>query len=680
MEANVARKPFFGKETVLTLLFFTSLAAASSAGAYESPVNRKQSERARNMTVEAVKLIEKGKWEEARQKIAQSKDPLATKIFYWMRLMRADRKDWSNDDFIRLSSFISKNPEWPDILKMTLRAEGIMPEELSNEEVIAWYQKFEPQTPYGMGRYMDALIINGEYDKARTVLAQWWEETLTSGNSQQKIFQKYGGYLTLDAHKRRFNALLHEKHYESAMDIAHVLGQGYPQLAKARIALSKNKGSGVGELIDAVPSYLSEDPGLLYERLKWRRKRGLDSGASDILLMDINAENVRNRKDWWKERHIIIRRLLESGQHEKAYKISAKHMQKEGFSYAQAQWLTGWLALRFMNRPTDAYERFSALAGKVSTPVSKSRAGYWAGRAAYAMGQRDLSRKWYKDASQYKTVFYGQMAGAALSRGGELPKSKLPHITASDYKNFEKKELFQAFEVFKQANKTRHAEKFMSAFLKANETPKSYRFAAEKLAQNNDFYNAVKVAKKASRKGLFLTKQSYPTITKHLQDIHSAEWALIHALIRQESMFDYNAKSSAGARGLMQIMPSTAKYLSKKMNVSYNKAWLTDNPKYNLHLGAYYIGELIERYDGHYPLAIAAYNAGPGRVDKWLKLFGDPRKNEIGILDWLELIPIYETRNYVQRVLENTYVYRLRLKDIQLHTEKQLHVAFHPEP
>jgi len=486
--------------------------------------------------------------------------------------------------------------------------------------------------------------------------------------------------LTIEAHKKRFDALLHHGHYDSAQGIADVLGQGYPALAKARAALSKNKSSGIGALIDAVPEYLKDDPGLLYERLRWRRKRGLDSGAVEILMMDIDKSDVLNQDEWWQERHIIIRRLLEKKKYKLAYEVASRHLQDDGFENAQAQWMSGWLALRFMNKPTEAYERFIAMHKKVSTPVSKSRAAYWAGRAASQMGQKEIASGWYKEAAQYKTVFYGQMAGAALSKEIGLPKSNLPTMDRSDYKKFEKDELFQASEVFKEAKQNIYADRFLNAFLAHYETPKAYRFAAEKLAKEDDFFSAVKIAKKASRKGLLLTKQAYPTITKHLGDIHGAEWALIHALIRQESMFDYDAQSHAGALGLMQLMPSTAKHVSKKMNVGYSKEWLTENPKYNLHLGAYYIGEMVDRFDGSYPVAIAAYNAGPGRVGQWLETYGDPRKGEIDMIDWIEILPVYETRNYVQRVLENVYVYRLRLNNIQLQPSEKIHIAFHTTP
>tara|TARA_R110001592_G_scaffold27763_13_gene102717 strand:- start:6323 stop:8374 length:2052 start_codon:yes stop_codon:yes gene_type:complete len=681
MVINLSRGNAFGNNSAVFIFVFLGFSAVLlkpfDVMAKNSPVNRLQTPHAKALTIEALELIEKKQWGMARDKIAQSKDPLAAKIFHWMLLGNAKQEDWTNQLFISLSQFVRYNPEWPDIEKMKVRAEGVMPESLSNDEVIAWYDDFPPQTPYGMGRYMDALIINGKKTQAKKFLADWWSNSRITRAQQRKILQDYDEYLTLDAHKRRFDALLLRGDYENGRAMAALLGQGYPALAEARIALSRNSGSGIGSLIAAVPERLKNDPGLLYERLRWRRKRNLDEGAVEILYLTPDSDKVQNPKDWWQERHIIIRRLLQKGEYQQAYELAAMHIQHDGFSYAQAQWMAGWMALRFIHRPTEAYERFSALYTKVNMPVSKARAAYWAGRAAQDMGQMPMARGWYQKAAEYQTTFYGQLAGAALSMKDQLPKTRLPYISSNQRKDYEKSELVQASELFREIGEKKISEEFMDAFLQANEAPKSYRFAAEMVASQGNYKMAVKIAKKATSKGLFLTKQSYPTITKQLKEIHYAEWALVHAIIRQESMFDYKAQSGAGARGLMQLMPATARSMSKQVSMPYKTQWLTAKPKYNMTLGAYYIAKLVDRYNGSYPLAIAAYNAGPSRVDAWIRDFGDPREHEVDLIDWIELIPIYETRNYVQRVMEGVYVYRLRLKNIQAQPDVPLHVAIH---
>ena len=677
MVANLTCNHVFSKNSVTFIISLLVLLTSISAEAKESPVNRLQTPQAKEITISALQDIEKGNWEEARVKIAQSRDPLASKIYLWLQLINVNEAEWTNELFIKLSRFIQNNPEWPKIEKMKLRAEGVMPEDLSSTEVLEWYSDFSPKTSYGMGRYIDAMIIEGKRNKVQKFVAEWWADTSISRKNQRSFSRKYGNYLTLDAHLKRFDALLLNGDYNSALIIANILGQGYPELAAARIALSKNKGSGLARLIDNVPRYLKNDPGLLYERLRWRRKRNLDSGAIDILLNTPAADFVSNKEAWWKERHIIIRRLLEKGEHEKAYKVAENHIQKEGFSYAQAQWVSGWLALRFMNKPEQAYERFTAFYQKVKTPVSKARAAYWSGLTAQDLKQENLARDWYKKAAEFKTVFYGQMAGAALSKSDGLPKSTHISLSGSERSNYKKNELIQAYDLFDEAGLTGKSEAFLYSFLYDEATPKSYKFAAEMVSAKGNYYGAVKIAKKAKMKGFFLTKQSYPTITKYLADMDTVEWALVHALIRQESMFDPKAKSHAGARGLMQLMPATAREVSKKIGAGYRRSWLTSKPKYNILIGGTYIRQLLDRYDGSYPLAIAAYNAGPSRVNTWLTMFGDPRIGEVDPIDWIELIPIYETRNYVQRVMEGIYIYRLRLKRVQQKPTEKLHVAFY---
>ena len=218
------------------------------------------------------------------------------------------------------------------------------------------------------------------------------------------------------------------------------------------------------------------------------------------------------------------------------------------------------------------------------------------------------------------------------------------------------------------------SSRFLRAFVESENSSKAYKYAAELAIKNGRNHDAVRISKEATKKGLFLTAQSYPVITDRLQGI-DLEWALIHALIRQESVFDTKAKSPVGARGLMQLMPATAKETARKIGVQHRTSWLTTRPQHNIRLGSRYLTDMVRRFDGSYMMAAAAYNAGPGRVDKWIKTYGDPRKGEVDWIDWIESIPIYETRNYVQRVMEGVYVYRLRLKKIQKPSNTPIHVA-----
>lgn len=645
----------------ITCLTLFISAFDTSAWAKSSSSSHVQSAQARKLSAKAMQAIDQNSASYAKSLIIQSKDPLAYKLYDWMLFTTMENPELDVDLFLRLTKFVRLNPDWPSISKIILLAENVMPQNLSNDEVIAWFSDYPPKTPMGMLHFMDAMIINGKTVQAKKVLSEWWASTLTSRDQQRTIYQQYGKFLTMDAHKDRFDNLLLNGSYDSARAMAGVIGNGYPELAEARIALANDKG-GVEGCLARVPSHLQKDTGLLYERLRWRRKHDMDQGALEILHMQPPLEKLKNPDDWWKERNIMIRRMLEEKNYVTAYKLAVHHGLTSGPSYAEGQWLAGWIGLRFLEKPKDAFQKFTTMSENVSTPLSQSRAAYWSGRAASAMGKKDLAQEWYNKAVAYKTTYYGQLALAELAVRMALPKDTVGGISKGDQTEFLNNELVQAAQVFFAAGLHDLGGKFLQAFIAQQNTPKAYKYAAELSMNSGNRSEALKIAKNASSKGYFMARQSYPLVTDWTKNTNNVEVALVHGLIRQESMFDIDARSSAGAMGLMQLMPPTAKEISGKLGVAYNMNSLTQQPAYNVMLGSAYVGRLLKRYDGNYPMAIAAYNAGPGRVSEWVNLFGDPRDKSIDLIDWIELIPISETRNYVQRVLENVYVYRLRLK------------------
>ncbi len=633
------------------------------------PAYAVQNPAVRAQTVQALQAIKQDRWDVGRSLIASARDPLAAKLYFWLSFTEK-RGEYSYTKHVR---FIQKNPEWPGLGELSLRIEKTMPSNLSAAEVLGWFERHPPKTTQGIDRYIEALIIHGKKDQVLAYLSRWWAKTSLSRAEQKQIYGKYSAYITRDAHKARFDSLLFKGQNSNARAVARVLGQGYPQLAEARIALAAKK-SNVNGLINKVPAALQQDSGLQYERLRWRRRNKLNSGAIEILRAAPAADNIQNPKDWWRERHIMIRRLLEEKKYRGAYLLASDHRQSEGFSYAQAEWIAGWLALSFLNDAPAALAHFEAVNGKVKTPVSRARAAYWAGRAAKKLGQKEASRKWFKAAGQYQTVFYGQMAGAELGLASALAHARAPKVSPAQTQVFRDNELIQSAQLLRDAGMRREASRFIQAFIAQNQIPEAYKFSAEIAAGMEHHHDALRIAKEASKKGLFLTAQAYPTLVDKLRGT-SIEWALVHGIMRQESMFDLEARSPVGARGLMQLMPATAKGVARSLGVAHQTEWLTSRPAHNILLGTQYLNDLIVRYGGSYPLAIAAYNAGPGRVDRWLKIFGDPRFGQVDMIDWIELIPIYETRNYVQRVMEAIYVYRIRLKGIQAVPQEAIHIA-----
>lgn len=669
--------PTAGKSKKSLVFAFISFALCggmflfSSKGLYANPTPmiELQSPAVKAQTIKALQMIDQGRWELGRDTIAKTKDPLASKLYYWLVFTRKNE----DQHFIHLTQFIRNNPEWPGARDLRSSAEKNMPLNLPLPAVVEWFDDYPPRTSDGMERYLDALIKQGKTAQAKGVLADWWAQTPLERKSQQNIYYKYKRFLGRDAHHKRLDMLLFAGQYDNARAVADVLGQGYPALAEARIALAQQKPT-ANALLARVPTSLRLDPGLMYERLRWRRRNDLDVGAMELLHSMPPADKIQNKSDWWRERHILVQRMVEKKMYESAYLLASEHVQSSGLPFAQAEFLSGWLALRFLDKAPQALQHFETLYQNVSTPVSQARAAYWAGRALEKMGDKELAQNWYKKAAQYQTVFYGQMAGAELGMEEALPHAAPPTLTAQDTAAFERDELMQAAHLLHEAGMRQTASLFIQAFTANNKTPKAYRYAAEEAARMKRYHDALRIAKNATRDGMFLTAQSYPVIADQLGGV-PVEWALVHAIIRQESLFDMKAQSPAGALGYMQLMPGTASDTAKKLGMSYNKAWLTTRADYNIKLGSQYLEDMLERFDGSYPMAIAAYNAGPGRVDKWIETYGDPRLGQVDYIDWMEMIPIYETRNYVQRVLENVYVYRLRLKTIQAPPKTPLHVA-----
>lgn len=654
MSDTVYRAGMKCKKLAVALVFMYALTQFSNTS-HAAPMSAD----AKAQSVRAVQLIERGQWDQARQIIHQTRDPVAAKLFFWLYYTRQDK----DIDFIKLAQFIRQNPSWPGIEELRSKAERNVPVNLPPAEIIAWFDDYTPLTAKGSDRYLTAILQSGNIPKAREYLSNWWASATLSRDDQRDLFRKYNQYINTSAHHKRLDMLLLNGQNENAMAIANVLQQGYPALAQARMGLASDAGN-VNQLIRSVPPSLQNDPGLLYERLKWRRRNNLNEEAIQILNQKLGIEQIQNPADWWLERHIIIRRLLEVKDYRRAYALAANHKLTEGLPFAQAEWMAGWLALRFMKQPEQGLAHFQKLYANVSAPISKSRAAYWVGRSYMALGQTEQGQKWYQDAAQYRTTFYGQVAAAELSLKGEILSAAPPVLNPAERQAFLADELVQIAGIFNAAGSTRQSGRFLRAFVKHHNTAPAYLFAADTAIQMKQLQDAINISKDATSNGLFLTAQSYPVITDQLNGVRQ-EWALVHSLIRQESVFNFEARSPAGALGLMQVMPTTAQETARKMGMQHSTDWLTSRPSHNIKIGTYYLQQMLDRYDGAYPLAIAAYNAGPGRVDNWVKTFGDPRTGEVDVIDWIELMPIYETRNYVQRVVEGTYVYRLRLKDVQ---------------
>lgn len=620
--------------------------------------------------IAALQQASKGQWSAANQKMARVSDPLAKKTLSWL----AYTDGAPNISFHSISSFMRQNPDFPYQVTMQGIAEDRMPADYSNAQVIGWFNAQAPVTAKGMNRYLSALVVNGKSDQARQFINQWWPDALLERDGQRKIFSTYQTLISSTAHKERLNVLLYRGDYSNARAIAGVLGKSYKALAQARIGLA-TQSNNVSALIKAVPASLQQDEGLLYERLRWRRRNDQNQGALEILKSAPSVKAMHDPSKWWLERHIMTRRYLENKNYRTAYQVASTHKQTSGFPLAQAEWISGFIALQFINEPMKAFNHFEKLYNNVSSPVSKARAAYWAGLASDRLGSSEIAQKWYAVAGRYSTRFYGQMALASLTlpyqpsfgQGATVPQGQKIQFAMQDYARIAK--------WLNAAGLRNDAAAFLNKLADKASTQAQYALVADYAMQLGQDHIAISVSAKAEKEtGAVLGEYYFPKKIPAVARVRDVEWALIHALMRQESRFDQQARSHAGARGLMQLMPATAKQTARQLGVSHQLSWLTSKPDHNILLGSRYLRQMLDRYDGSYPMAIAAYNAGPGRVDRWIREIGDPRTAQIDLINWIELIPIYETRNYVQRVMEGVYVYR-HILGTQNKPASALHIA-----
>ena len=423
--------------------------------------------------------------------------------------------------------------------------------------------------------------------------------------------------------------------------------------------VSYHSAGGVDQLIANVPNQLRNDSGLVHDRINWRIKKKKFSSALS-LLQEINknssAELERPDK-FWKLKNYSIRKLIDEHRYDEAYRLSINHGLKSNADIAAAEWLAGWLSFSFLNDPATASLHFRNIYDISSRPISKARGSFWLARSYKELNKNEMAQEWFLESSKYNFTFYGQLANQYLGDQSQFIVNSYPETIDVNNPNSEMIEVYRAIYLLDELEEFKIMKKFIWSIARSDNTEERLRIAklAKKLSRN-DF--AVQAGKFIYYDTLLLAPESFPSVQKpKFGKIIFPSQPFIHSVIRQESQFDPKAGSYAGAKGLMQLMPYTAKKLSKGLNLKYSKSRLTSDPEYNVILGSAYLDELLSKYDGSYILTLAAYNAGSSRVTRWIARYGDPRTNDIDPVDWIELIPFKETRNYVQRVMENLQVY-----------------------
>ena len=610
---------------------------------------------------QAIKLMEKRDWFGAEKIARKAKNRSIYDFIQWNHLITTGNKA----TFFDYKNFIERTQAYPRMGRVKYLSEHKLSTEIMTpKEIIKYFEVDKPLSGFGEIILGESYILTGKINYGISLIKKGWITADLSKNELKSFRKKYKKYLTKEDYINRADYLAWENKYWDLKRMLRYLPKDQQLLYTAR-QLLMSKSYGVDNAISKVPGYLKNDPGLNYDRLKWRRKRGRVDSSLEILTKIKSTKEYMIRPDkWWKERSIIARSLIYKKKYTTAYKLTSRHGLTEGPEFAEAEWMSGWIALSFLNDPLLAIDHFTKFYNNVGYPISLSRGAYWLGRSYEKIGDNDNSKKWYKESSKYLTTYYGQLAHLKISPNETFVLNDLMEVEKNFAENFNKKDLVKIVYLLDELNKDKYTKHILRFLANENIEAGSEVLSAKLATDISRFDFAIQVSKIASYQKRFHNKYNYPVIStpKYVNKRKIPETAFILSIIRQESEFDTSANSSAGARGLMQLMTYTAKTVAKQANMTYSKSRLTKDPEYNINLGSHYIAGLLLEYDGAYPFAIAAYNAGPKRVKYWKRINKNPQKGQIDYVDWIELIKFKETRNYVQRVLENYNVYRYILE------------------
>ena len=596
--------------------------------------------------------IKKQKWSKAK-KIA-NQDTTLIKLVDWYFLNQNKNPKF----FQKTNEFIIRNPDWPKKEFLRKKNEMFIGSKWNNNKIINYFDLYPPLTTKGAVNYVDALRKKNGINNVKNLASKIWIERNFSKTQSKDFYKKYKKILTPNDHLKRIDRLTWVGRSYEARRMLPIINKNYRNLYSAKIVLRRREGN-ADSVVSRVPRNLKKNEGLIFERLRWRRKTRLYDTAFE--LIDPLPNNLKYEKKWWYETSILIRKFIERKKYQKAYKLAKDFSGKSTKYTSESEWLAGWIGYNFLNLKSEIYiNHFLNSYENTNHRGEKAKSAYWVGKSYKKIGNEEQSTIWFETAAKEVTEFYGQLSfdqikknNVTLIENQELYGKSL--ITKEDLKLMETS-LYKATEIVLLYSNRNTAKKFFSALLEFCKKPGEFQLVA-RLGENSRRVDlAIKASNKAFGKNINLYHFGYPTVSFKLTP--GLEKELVYAVIRQESIFDAKAHSRAGARGLMQLMPATAKKVSKKINLKYSKSSLKTNPQYNVALGSFYLKSLIENYNGSYLLALVGYNAGPRNAGKWIKKFGDPRKKNVDPISWIEQIPIKETRLYVKKVLSNLQVYR----------------------
>lgn len=601
----------------------------------------------------AFKYADKKIWNKAISEANKYRDPILRKIIYSKQYEDTSYKN----DFREVASFIENNPDWPNVASLNEAAESYIDDKTSKKAIIKHFSTNYPITEAGFKYYALALteIIPIE-KRAKAPIRNGWIYGDFSEEEEKKFMENNSSILNNIDHVKKMDFMLWKKDRQGAKRILAMLGSKEKKVYDAHIAFLDNKRN-KNSLYKKVPSEYRNLSRLLYHHLSQYKKYDKIpiAGANQILKAPYDP---MFHKDWWRLKNLFARNMMQRKKYSLSYKIASSRKSDNVFSKAQSEWLSGWVALKYLKKPDVAYDHFDKLNKIVKMPITKARALYWLAIAARGMGEEDLAKMRFRDASALNFTFYGQMAMIELGETKfTLPPS--PKMTKEGKAFYKKNEFARATNLFIKHKRIKDARLYGRAAIYIAKNHSEAALIVSSIRDSNNLFYIIELAKAAAQRGYLLVADNHPTPYK-LPNHENVEHALTYAVIMKESAFDHKAVSRANAHGLMQLIPKTGCQMQKKIKHRCSVRKLTSDPQHNIRLGNNYLAELLEQHNGSYILMAAEYNAGPEALKAWLKRNGDPRKMKDmhKIIEWMETISYYETRDYVQRILEYLQVYR----------------------
>ncbi|MBZ9851659.1 lytic transglycosylase domain-containing protein [Mesorhizobium sp. CA14] len=549
-------------------------------------------------------------------------------------------------------------PGWPGTVALRKNSERALYRENPPPQVVVQaFGRSQPLTPEGVIILARSQVALGNQAAARAVLVPFWRTEKLEAKDEATVIKEFGTLIPAADHRYRMERMFYADRPSSALRVAGLAGA--QPLADAWAAADKGD-KNAAKLLKAVPA-AQRSAGYFFAEAEYLRKQQKFADAASVVMKaPTDRDSLVDPDAWWVERRVLSRELVDQGDMKTAYKIVSIHAAESPANAAEAEFHAGWYALRGLNDPATAATHFKRITELAQGSVSLSRAYYWLGRAA-EVGGPGSAKDYFTRAASYGTTFYGQLAGERV--GLRTLNIVYPKPSAADRQSFDGREAVSAIKRLQEAGYDRYAETLYRDLAGQLTSPGELALLAVLAEKQGNHFMALKVGKIAAQRGIDVGALSHPLgVIPDSANISGSGKALAYAIARQESEFNVGAVSSAGARGLLQLMPGTAKQLAKKAGMSFSQARLTSDAGYNATLGSAFLGEQLDRFGGSYVLTFAGYNAGPNRAAQWVAKYGDPRGKDVdAVVDWIERIPYTETRSYVQRVMENYEVYKMRI-------------------